>query len=195
MPSPIKRFHMNTNTNVFTYSHPYRVTPSSSPMKNEHRELAVRSTYIKTRDFFPTVKRWSLVTSVISIEHSPIENSIRILKDKNDELIEKIEKCEITNTWNSQFTMGLKGVIDAAVNGGVDKYREAFFSSEFDSVAPPEQLKFVPDLKKALLEQVDILQRGLDVHKKIMPENMQKLQQQLEGQFVTLKENIMKLQN
>jgi len=37
MPSMIKKFHMNTNTNVFTFSHPYRVTPSTQPIKNEHR--------------------------------------------------------------------------------------------------------------------------------------------------------------
>jgi hypothetical protein len=49
MPSPIKRFHANTNTNVFTFSIPYRLTPTTSPMKNEHR---VRRTTIAQRNAF-----------------------------------------------------------------------------------------------------------------------------------------------
>lgn len=45
------------------------------------------------------------------------------------------------------------GVIDAAVNGGVDKYEEAFFSPEYIAAHPGEKEK-IEKLRGCLEEQV-----------------------------------------
>jgi hypothetical protein len=62
-----------------------------------------------------------------------------------------------------------QGVIDAAVNGGVDKYKEAFFTSEYESIASPKEIEVIPALKAALLQQVELLEKCLKVHDRLKP--------------------------
>ncbi len=111
------------------------------------------------------------------------------MKEKNEELAVTIEKMDITKAWKSSFTMNLKGIIDAAVNGGVQKYKEAFFTEEFDKLASEEEKRFVPKLREELEKQLKILERGLAVHSKICPDNMVRLHQQLEVQLATMKDD------
>ena len=51
------------------------------------------------------------------------------------------------------LTMMLNGVIDAAVQGGTEKYREAFFSSKFKEGNPGSEGD-VSTLKKLIGQQV-----------------------------------------
>jgi hypothetical protein len=88
-------------------------------------------------------------------------------------------------------------VIDAAVNGGVEKYKEAFCTTEYLESAAEAEQAFVPMLIAVLQEQVsssksvnsikfrqvDVLARSLEVHKKYCPENMNKLHSQLESEL------------
>lgn len=79
------------------------------------------------------------------------------------------------------------GVIDAAVNGGTAKYKEAFFTEEFARKATEKQIQLIPVLKAELVKQTEILAKGLKVHSKVMPENMAKLQEQLENICAVMK--------
>lgn len=54
------------------------------------------------------------------------------------------------------YTMVLKGVIDAAVNGGADKYRSAFFVPEYIAENPDHAAR-VTGLKQVLEDQVTLL--------------------------------------
>lgn len=76
--------------------------------------------------------------------------------------------------------MTLTGVIDAAVNGGVKRYKEAFFTPEFEAQHPEYQQE-LKQLRLRLLSQVEILQKGLEVHKRIRPQNLAGLHDQLES--------------
>ncbi len=58
--------------------------------------------------------------------------------------------------------MNLAGVIDAAVQGGVEKYKEAFFDGTYLLINPTHG-PFVNQFKAALGKQIDILRHGLDV--------------------------------
>ncbi len=49
--------------------------------------------------------------------------------------------------------MRLNGMIDAAVNGGIAKYQEAFFGEDF-AVNNPQNATHVTRLKELFLEQV-----------------------------------------
>jgi hypothetical protein len=72
-----------------------------------------------------------------------------------------------------------KGVIDAAVNGGVQMYKDAFFTPEYQELHPfkvPELQK----LKKALLQQMEVIEQGLTLHKQTQPANLVQLHEQLE---------------
>jgi len=117
---------------------------------------------------------------------SPIDNAVDTIQKKNNELLEIITKHENGKENISPFTMVLKGVIDAAVNGGVSLYQEAFFTTEYLKENPDKQAA-VTKLKQTLNEQIDILAKGLAIHAKICPEDLGGLQEQLEGQFTTLK--------
>jgi len=62
--------------------------------------------------------------------------------------------------------MVLKGVIDAAVNGGIEKYKEAFFSEEF-AKNNQDKKNSIESLKENLREQLQIVSRGLAIHSKL----------------------------
>ena len=49
-------------------------------------------------------------------------------QDKNKELTTIFAAAAASQTYSSPFTMALNGVIDAAVNGGINNYKLAFFS-------------------------------------------------------------------
>ena len=54
------------------------------------------------------------------------------------------------------------GVIDAAVQGGVKKYREAFFESDYLSSYPEDKI-FVDPFHEAMQQQIQVLTKGLDL--------------------------------
>jgi len=58
------------------------------------------------------------------------------------------------------LSMNLSGVIDAAVMGGVDKYRDAFFTGSY-LAANPEHKEFVSQFAVAMEHQLAILDKGL----------------------------------
>lgn len=43
------------------------------------------------------------------MELSPIDSSIKVIQEKNEELLTITEQTELSQTWKSPFTMALKG--------------------------------------------------------------------------------------
>jgi dedicator of cytokinesis protein 3 len=60
--------------------------------------------------------------------------------------------------------MLLNGVIDAAVNGGVQKYVDAFFSPEWIS-NNPDQIKNLKRFQNAIKIQINVLAKALEAYK------------------------------
>ena len=88
-----------------------------------------------------------------------IDAAFQIKKKKKPKLY-KYAYLDITQKYDggieqniNPFTMVLKGVIDAAVNGGVKRYQEAFFAPEY-IVANPTHAQRVEELTQCLHEQV-----------------------------------------
>lgn len=64
-------------------------------------------------------------TSSIQVEISPLELAIETVENKNKEIAALTTACLENVSFNLQsLTMILSGVIDAAVNGGIDNYRK-----------------------------------------------------------------------
>ncbi|KAJ3586458.1 hypothetical protein NHX12_012856, partial [Muraenolepis orangiensis] len=80
------------------------------------------------------------------------------------------------------LSMCLNGVIDAAVNGGIARYQEAFFDKEYIA-SHPEDTEKVTQLKEQMQEQVHILGVGLAVHEKLVHPEMRPLHKKLVDQF------------
>jgi hypothetical protein len=75
--------------------------------------------------------------------------------------------------------MALNGIIDAAVNGGISKYQEAFFTPEY-AEEHPENVETINALKEGMNEQVKLLEKGLELHSKLCPPNMRGMQEKLD---------------
>ncbi len=81
-----------------------------------------------------------------------MENAWKAIKEKNRELRELIVKHDTSTNPNPsplhEMTMVIKGVLDAAVNGGPEKYRDAFFNAQYEEVNPE---------KKPIVQGIDCL--------------------------------------
>jgi len=127
-----------------------------------------------------------VVIKRVEHESPPIQNAIKAIADKTDELEVFYEKYSQQRGLNcNPFTMTLTGIVDAAVGGGVAKYQEAFLSGSFASNSGSAPL--INQLKKELQRQIEVVEKSVALHKTVIPEGMQGLQQHLEESFEKLK--------
>ena len=82
--------------------------------------------------------------------------------------------------------MRLQGNIDAAVNGGVSKYRKAFFTPEF-CAANPGEFSLVECLAGNVEEQAQLLGELLELHGDVAPEALQPLHDRLAELYLDMK--------
>ncbi|CDQ95813.1 unnamed protein product [Oncorhynchus mykiss] len=85
--------------------------------------------------------------------------------------------------------MCLNGVIDAAVNGGIARYQEAFFDKEYIG-SHAEDTEKITSLKDLMQEQVHILGAGLAVHDKLVHPEMRPLHKKLIDQFQMMRSSL-----
>lgn len=175
------------NVNVFTYRKAVSRSKESKP-SNEFKDLWVHQTFIKTADTFPFAKRVSPVIDRSEVWISPIEGAVAAISEKNIELEDKIERLVQFNSVDvdiGPLSMTLNGTIDAAVNGGTQKYIEAFLCKEYIEENPGMK-SAQKALKKVLKEQLDLLKLGLEAFS-------QRCGLDLKGLLVHLKDNFGKM--
>ena len=78
--------------------------------------------------------------------------------------------------------MVLKGIIDAAIGGGPRVYQEAFLSGEYSIEEENKKNK----MKSLLRRMKRLLGNALRLHKRIIPENMNSLQEQFEKMYIDI---------
>jgi hypothetical protein len=169
MPSNIRAFHLNTNLNVFSFTKAEvrrePVEGDEPPPKLTEVEKLERTYVVKTfvfsKDIFPTTHRSSPVLKLVTKVLDPIENATADIGSKNADLELKTEKLEISAEFKSAFTMALKGIIDAAVNGGTDMYTQAFLKG-FERREEGFEQKDTPEdkLVDVMVGQVMLLRKG-----------------------------------
>lgn len=204
MPVALQKYYKQNGINVFVYSKPFRKTQGKTDNEFKvwcliqhssylQQDLWIKNTYYVTADTFPTIYKRSQIVSKEVTETSPIENAVRAMREKNKELKEMLIKHDPSAPAESapappiqELTMVLKGVIDAAVNGGTEKYKDAFFSPEFAGASGNKEL--VEQLKVQLSIQMEVLDQGMKIHKKRCGADMANLQQLLEDMLVQMKE-------
>ncbi|CAG8572594.1 10759_t:CDS:2, partial [Paraglomus occultum] len=184
VPSSIRSYYEYNSVNVFGFSRPINKNPDGVKSANEFLDLWTEKTILVSDETFPTVLRRSEVIKVTVVEVSPIENAVAAMKAKNRELLALEAKYNVhitspTTTTTAAVTkinvnplsMSLKGAVDAPVNGGIPMYKKAFYDPEFLS-ANPDKEKYVQELKKAIDEQVEIIDRCLELHDKLVSTEM-----------------------
>lgn len=163
-PLRLRKYYRENETSVYFYTN--AVQKKKNKKDNEFRSLWITKTFIVCQDEIPSMRRRIPVISEKIVEYTPFQTAINQIADKNGEVVKIIEKLENDPTKSTNaISMNLNGILDAAVMGGINKYREAFFDGTYLSEYPAETKlvsKFVNTLKKQML----IAKNGLDCYDK-----------------------------
>lgn len=174
----ITKFYEVNDVSEFTLSRPFH--KGVKDKENEFATLWIERTSMTTKDSFPGKLRWFEVETQNSIELSPIETAIDTLTVKNKEILSMCNRYAANPKIDlNPFTMLLNGVIDAAVMGGISNYERIFFSSEYLS-KNPEHIAYIDRIKELIVEQVDICEKGLKIHKGLVTPQLQPLHEKME---------------
>ncbi|XP_054136744.1 dedicator of cytokinesis protein 4 isoform X2 [Melozone crissalis] len=188
IPDNIKSFYKVNHIWRFRYDRPFH--KGTKDKENEFKSLWVERTTLILVQSLPGISRWFEVEKREVVEMSPLENAIEVLENKNQQLRTLISQCQTRQMQNiNPLTMCLNGVIDAAVNGGVARYQEAFFVKEY-ILNHPEDGEKITRLRELTLEQAQILEFGLAVHEKVVPQDMRPLHKKLVDQFFVMKSSL-----
>ncbi|KAL1921661.1 uncharacterized protein VTP21DRAFT_10303 [Calcarisporiella thermophila] len=203
VPHAIRDYHEHFGINTFSFSRPMpkrntssngasisslisipgatsSILSQSKETPNDFVDLWIERTELRCEDAFPFVLRRSEVVKVRVEEVSPIQNAIAAMQAKNQELLQLEErfrgqtKSKALNL--NPLTMALNGAVDAPVNGGVAMYKQAFFSPEGEANAGREE---VEKLRRLIEEQVVIIQRCLQIHDRLVSNEMRPLHDKL----------------
>ncbi|XP_069792936.1 dedicator of cytokinesis protein 3 isoform X11 [Narcine bancroftii] len=189
VPDRIKSFYRVNNISHFRYDRPFH--KGSKDKENEFKSLWIERTTLTLTHSLPGISRWFEVEKREVVEVSPLENAIYVVENKNQELrtlINQYQHKQLHANINL-LSMCLNGVIDAAVNGGIARYQEAFFQKEY-IVNHPEDSEKINQLKELMQEQVHILGVGLAIHEKLVHPEMRPLHKKLIDQFQMMRSSL-----
>ncbi|XP_048123595.1 dedicator of cytokinesis protein 4b isoform X1 [Alosa alosa] len=188
VPDNIKSFYKVNHIWRFRYDRPFH--KGTKDKENEFKSLWVERTTLTLVQSLPGISRWFEVEKRELVEVSPLENAIEVIENKNLQLRTLITQCQTRQMQNiNPLTMCLNGVIDAAVNGGLARYQEAFFVKDY-IVNHPEDGDKIGRLRELMFEQAHILEFGLAVHEKFVPQDMRPLHKKLVDQFHLMKSSL-----
>ncbi|XP_048486655.1 dedicator of cytokinesis protein 1-like isoform X4 [Plutella xylostella] len=176
----ILQFLKHNNVDTFSFSRPFYRPESGGEEEGAHTEFATRwleRTVIKTSDQFPGILRCFPVVSERTHWVSPLEAAVEALTESNRALRALVTDTRASHAPLSTLTMRLTGILDPAVQGGIANYEKAFLS------APPSEDPAVEALRARLRElvvdQLPILNEGLQVHASRLTPDLEALQQHL----------------
>ncbi|KAF7656728.1 hypothetical protein LDENG_00036720 [Lucifuga dentata] len=189
VPDRIKSFYRVNNVRRFRYDRPFH--KGLKDRDNEFKSLWIERTTLILTHPLPGISRWFEVEKRELVEVSPLENAISVVENKNQELrtlISQYQHKQLHGNINL-LSMTLNGVIDAAVNGGITRYQEAFFDKDYIT-SHPEDTEKITQLKDLMQEQVHILGVGLAVHEKLVHPEMRPLHKKLIDQFQMMRSSL-----
>uniref|UniRef100_A0A2K6GIU3 Dedicator of cytokinesis 3 n=1 Tax=Propithecus coquereli TaxID=379532 RepID=A0A2K6GIU3_PROCO len=188
VPDRVKSFYRVNNVRKFRYDRPFHKGPKDK--ENEFKSLWIERTTLTLTHSLPGISRWFEVERRELVEVSPLENAIQVVENKNQELralISQYQHKQVHGNINL-LSMCLNGVIDAAVNGGIARYQEAFFDKDY-IIKHPGDAEKITQLKELMQEQVHVLGVGLAVHEKFVHPEMRPLHKKLIDQFQMMRAN------
>ena len=193
VPEQIVNYYKVNEIQTFSFNELQRRTSDGTASRDSDNEFAniwIERTIFEIPYDLPGIVRLFPVIRSRTTVLSPLENAIECLDSKNKELKSSIIQ-QLTNS-SAQvdgLTMRLKGVIEAAVNGGIKNYEKAFFDSDYE-VIHSEDHESLKQLRNLIAEQVPLLEVGLSIQKDKISPNLKPLQDHLEVQMKLMKRNI-----
>jgi len=170
-PLRLRKYYRENETGVYFYTN--AVQKKKHKKDNEFRSLWITKTFLVCEDSIPSMRRRIPVLSQKVKEYTPFQTAINQIVDKNNDMLKIIERLEGDPTKSTNdISMNLNGILDAAVMGGVAKYREAFFDGTYLSEFPHET-KQVPKFVDTLKQQMIIAKNGLESYEKYAVDALQ----------------------
>ncbi|XP_074646963.1 dedicator of cytokinesis protein 3-like isoform X4 [Tubulanus polymorphus] len=191
IPSAISKFYTYNEVETFKYDRPFH-KDGIKDKENNFKTLCLERTKLVLADKLPNILRYCEVKSIQIETLSPIETAIESVHLKNIELKDMTLSYQLTPDRNSSLnplTIILKGVIDAAVNGGMENYEKAFFTSEY-AQSHPSEYQNILKLKGVFLEQLTVLEQALNIHGKLATQDVIPLHESLVEMFTKMKQGI-----
>ncbi|UXI23320.1 elongator complex protein 4 [Sarcoptes scabiei] len=159
---------------------------------NEFKSLWIERTTYTIEQSLPGMLRMFKVISTLVTYLSPIENACETIDNKNIELSKLISSYVNESSRPesiSPLSMRLQGILDAAVNGGIAKYIDAFLGSEFLNTNP-DQTSNVSLLKDRIAHQISIVEAGLSLHGRLAPTAVRPLHTRLLERFSIMRNTV-----
>nr|CAD7432042.1 unnamed protein product [Timema monikensis] len=195
---PVHKGTVDKDNEFKTHMVCYIIAMTSGPV---FQSLWVERTLLVTSSSLPGILRWFEVVEKSVEEVAPVQYACETMDNVNKELRQLINTYTIDRKRNiNPFSMRLqvsiedtgilyRGIIDANVMGGITKYQQAFFVSEFTKLHP-EFSDHVFRLKTLTLDQIEILNSALHLHGQLAPSGVQPLHRRLQERFAQLKQGL-----
>ena len=190
VPEKIMVYYLVNDVKRFTFDRPIHKGPIDK--ENEFKSLWIERTVLRINGKLPGILRWFEVKEKPLInELSPVEHACDTIENMNKELQKLISSYTLEPTKAlSPLTMRLQGVIEAAVNGGINKYQDAFFDPNYIH-NNSQHLLHIKRMKQLILQQVRILEGGLSLHGRLVPANVQPLHKRLVERFTIMRHSVL----
>ncbi|XP_055631515.1 dedicator of cytokinesis protein 1 isoform X1 [Toxorhynchites rutilus septentrionalis] len=185
--SNIMRFYQSNNVSEFQFSRPIR---DSSGGGDDIANTSYERTILRTTDALPGILRWFPVRSSETVIISPLEMAIETVESKNRHIRELVlEHQSDINIPIHSLSAVINGVVDAAVNGGIPIYEEAFLTPEY-LLRYPDDDHLVARLKDLIASQIPLLEVAILVHKMKTPASLLPFHDRLEKCFAGIQASV-----
>lgn len=131
----------------------------------------------ETQLSFPTLMNRSDIKNSSVVRLSPLDNAIRTILNKNNDLVQLESMINIAykeksdyNSLLNDLSRHLAGTVDAPVNGGVGQYRTFFLDPRYDG--KPDYAYNIRLLRNAFHDLTMVLSRCLHLHGKLVGSTM-----------------------
>ncbi|XP_076248536.1 dedicator of cytokinesis spg isoform X2 [Calliopsis andreniformis] len=188
VPERIVAFYLVNDVRKFIFDRPLHRGPVDR--ENEFKSLWIERTTLTTESKLPGILRWFEVIEKRSELLAPVQYACETMQSVERELRRLVAQYTAEPHRNiNPFSMRLQGIIDANVMGGITKYQEAFLTPEF-ARQNPDMVQHVNRLKSLILDQMSVLEAGLNLHGQIAPAGVQPLHKRLNERFTQLKQGL-----
>jgi len=185
-PQRLVKYYRNNEINTFFYTYIHKDKKKKD--QNEFRSIWVTKTFVQTTpEVVPSLRRRIPIGVETEVIITPLQNAVDSIQNKNKHvrgIITTVENDLQHNT--SDLSMNLNGIIDAAVMGGIEKYKEAFFDGTYFMELPNEK-KLEAEFKEALKVQLEVVEDGMKLFREHCPENLTPLLEHLNEQFLEMR--------
>jgi len=202
LPKYLITFGDNRAPSVFRYEK--SIKDKSKKYINEFAGIFLEQYYFVTSASLPyIITRCEIdTTKTVKRQLSPLENAIICMNRKNEELkinnfvfnrvLQKLQRTGENTTDGgamSSFAMSLNGTVNAAVNGGNTMYTEAFLSDQYKQENPQDEEQMLK-LRYSFKEQVEALEKGLEIHEQLVDDSFRGLHITIVEGFKNMKESL-----